>query len=62
MRRRRRKKTATMQMQISATQPTTAPMIAGVLLGRSEEGVGEVEAVLRVPVPVAEVAVVVELG
>ncbi len=31
-------------------------------MGRSEEGVGEVEAVLRVPVPVAEVAVVVELG
>ncbi len=59
LRLRRMKNTATTQMQISATQPTTAPTIVVVLFGGSEEGAGEVEAGLRVPVPVAEVAVVV---
>jgi hypothetical protein len=58
------RKIATTQMQIRATQPTTAPTIAGVLFGGSFEGAGEeveVEAEARVPEPVVDGGMVVEL-
>jgi hypothetical protein len=56
--------TATMQIQTSATQPTTAPIIAGVLLEGSGLAVEEAELGVPVPVPApvpeAGAAVVVE--
>lgn len=64
MRLRRIRKTATTQMQMRATHPTTAPMMAGVLFGESGVGGGvEVELepalVVSMLLPVAEEEVVV---